>query len=114
MKKEEIKKGEIVIYKTSKNEVELRVRFEGETVWLTQKQISLLFDIQRSAITKHLNNIFKSGELDENSVSSILEHTRRLVQAGLLNKKYQGREVAHSLSPYGRNFTKFITTFQHS
>ena len=75
MKKEEIKKGEIVIYKTSKNEVELRVRFEGETVWLTQKQISLLFDIQRSAITKHLNNIFKSGELDENSVSSILEHT---------------------------------------
>ncbi len=75
MEKDKIKKGEIVIYKTSKNEVELRVRFEGETVWLTQKQISLLFDIQRSAITKHLNNIFKSGELDENSVSSILEHT---------------------------------------
>ena len=39
------------------------------------------------------------------------EHTRRLVQAGLLNKKYQGREVAHSLSPYGKKFIAFAKTF---
>ncbi len=39
------------------------------------------------------------------------EHTRRLVQAGLLNKKYQGRSVIHSLSPYGEKFIKFIKTF---
>jgi len=51
------------------------VRLEKETVWLTQKQIAILFDTQRPAITKHLNNIFKSGELNKNSVSSILEHT---------------------------------------
>ncbi len=42
---------------------------------------------------------------------TISEHTRRLVQAGLLNKKYQGREVAHSLSPYGKKFIEFTKTF---
>lgn len=67
--------NKIVIYKTAKNEVELSVRFENESVWLTQNQIALLFGTQRAAITKHLNNIFKSGELKRNSVSSILEHT---------------------------------------
>jgi death-on-curing family protein len=74
MKRKEIKKGEIVIYK-SKEGPKLDVRLEKETVWLTQKQIAMLFDTQRPAITKHLNNIFRSGELDKNSVSSILEHT---------------------------------------
>ena len=42
------------------------------------------------------------------------EHTRRLVQAGLINKSYLGRQVEHSLSPYGKLFVSFITTFQHS
>src|SRR3990167_4341124 len=75
MKKENFKKGEIIIYKTSKNEVYLDVRMEKETVWLTQNQTAVLFGTQRPAITKHLNNIFKTGELNKNSVSSILEHT---------------------------------------
>lgn len=42
------------------------------------------------------------------------EHTRRLVAAGLLNKEYQGRNVAHAVSPYGKRFASFITTFLHS
>jgi len=42
---------------------------------LRQDQISLLFDSERSVVTKHLRNIFRTGELDKNSVSSILEHT---------------------------------------
>ena len=45
------------------------------------------------------------------NIKTISEHTRRLVQAGLLNKKYQGREVAHSLSPYGKKFIEFTKTF---
>ncbi len=45
---------------------------------------------------------------------TVSEHTRRLVQAGLLNKNYKGRQVAHSLSPYGKQITKFIKTFLHS
>src|SRR3972149_12047254 len=73
--KDEFKKGKIIIYKTVKNEVELDVRMEKETVWLTQNQTAVLFCTQRPAITKHLNNIFKTGELNKNSVSSILEHT---------------------------------------
>ena len=42
------------------------------------------------------------------------EHTRRLNHAGLINKKYLGREVFHSLSPYGKTFASFLKTFQHS
>ncbi|HLD26599.1 MAG TPA: hypothetical protein VJB63_01435 [Patescibacteria group bacterium] len=67
-------RGEIFIYQTSKNEVKLDVRMEKETVWLTQSQIATLFNIQRPAVTKHLHNIFKTGELAKKSVSSILEH----------------------------------------
>ncbi len=48
------------------------------------------------------------------NIKTISEHTRRLVQAGLLNKKYQGRLVIHSLSPYGKRFVQIIKTFQHS
>ena len=74
MKKEESKKGEIIIYKTSTGP-KLEVRLEKETIWMTQAQIAALFGTQRPAITKHFNNIFKSGELSQKSVSSILEHT---------------------------------------
>ena len=45
---------------------------------------------------------------------TLSEHTRKLVQAGLLNKKYKGRAVAHSLSPYGQKLIAFIKTFQYS
>ncbi len=55
--------------------MKLEVRLVDETVWLTQQQIAELFGTKRPAITKHLSNIFKAGELDENSVRSILEHT---------------------------------------
>jgi hypothetical protein len=68
-------KGEIVIYKAPDGKTNLDVRLEENTVWLTQDQIAYLFGTQRPAITKHLGNIFKSDELEENSVCSILEHT---------------------------------------
>ncbi len=51
-----------------------------------------------------------TGELGAN-FKTISEHTRRLVHAGLLNKKYKGKSVAHSLSPYGEKFIHFIKTF---
>jgi CRISPR/Cas system CSM-associated protein Csm3 (group 7 of RAMP superfamily) len=65
--------GEIIIYQPDSS-LKPEVRLVNETVWLTQEQISLLFGTQRPAITKHLNNIYKTGELDENSTCSILEH----------------------------------------
>ena len=66
--------AEVVLYQPDES-VKLEVRIEEETVWLTQHQIADLFGTKRPAITKHLSNIFKCGELDVNSVSSILEHT---------------------------------------
>jgi len=65
--------NEIILYQPN-TETEVAVRLENETVWLTQPQIAALFGTKRPAITKHLNNIFKSGELDERSICSILEH----------------------------------------
>jgi len=70
-------KGEILIYKAKDGSQQLEVKLENNTVWLSQKQIAALFNTQRPAITKHLSNIFRSGELSEKSVSSILEHTAR-------------------------------------
>ena len=65
--------NEIILYQPDET-MKLEVRLEDETVWLTQQQIADLFGTKRPAITKHLSNIFKSGELEEESTCSILEH----------------------------------------
>ncbi len=70
-----MKTGKIIIYQTKDGKTNLDVRLEDETIWLTQDQIAILFGTQRPAITKHLGNIFKSGELIEKSVSSKMELT---------------------------------------
>ncbi|MCF6299291.1 MAG: hypothetical protein L3J01_05365 [Thiomicrorhabdus sp.] len=66
-------KNEMLIYQSENREVE--VRLEGESLWLTQAQLAELFGTQRPAVTKHLGNIFKSKELSQSAVCSILEHT---------------------------------------
>ena len=66
-------KGEIVLYQPDEN-IRLEVRLDKETVWLTQQQIADLFGVKQPAISKHIANIYKSGELDENSTYSILEY----------------------------------------
>lgn len=68
--------SQIVLYQLNER-ISLQVKIDAshDTVWLTQQQIADLFGTKRPAITKHLRNIFNSGELDQNSVSSILEHT---------------------------------------
>ena len=74
------------------------------------RRIDILFlvaandGITVEAIADHLQCNFKTAS----------EHTRRLTQAGLVEKKYRGRTVCHSLSPYGKIFRTFLTTFQHS
>jgi len=69
------KESEIIFYQGDDGNVKIEVFYHGATFWMTQKKISELFGVQRPAITKHLSNIFESGELLEDSVSSILEHT---------------------------------------
>lgn len=66
--KEKLNKGEIIIYKTSKNEVELTVHLENETVWLSLDQMAILFGRDKSVISRHIKNIFFEKELNKNSV----------------------------------------------
>ncbi|MFH1287062.1 MAG: hypothetical protein ABII02_04945 [Candidatus Magasanikbacteria bacterium] len=66
-------KGEIVIYKAKDGDIELKVKLEKETIWLDAHQIALIFDVNRPAIVKHVNNIYKTSELDKEATCSILE-----------------------------------------
>ena len=67
--------NEILLYTTPNGKVKVEIYLQNETIWLTQQKIADLFGVQRPAVTKHLKNIFESGELNEAAVSSILEHT---------------------------------------
>ena len=67
--------SQFLLYTAPDGAVKVDVFFKDETVWLTQKALAELFGVKAPAITKHLGNIFSSGELAENSVCSILEHT---------------------------------------
>jgi len=85
MKKLSIKDGltDFLLYSAPDGNVKVEVVLNKETVWLPQKSIAKLFGVQVPAISKHLKNIFESGELNEDSVISILETT------ALDSKKYQ-------------------------
>jgi prophage maintenance system killer protein len=75
MKGENKIKNKIAIYQAKNGAIELRADSKNKTVWATQAQIADIFDIERSVITKHINNIVKTGELDENSVCAKIAHT---------------------------------------
>ena len=66
---------EFLLYTAPNGDIKVEVLLNNETIWLTQERMAELFGVQRPAITKHLKNIFESGELDEKLVCSILEHT---------------------------------------
>ena len=68
-------KGEIVIYQTQDGTTQLDVRLDGETVWITQEQMAQLFQRDRTAIGRHIANIFSEGELDRNVVCANFAHT---------------------------------------
>jgi hypothetical protein len=66
--KEPIREGEILLYKGSDGAIKLDVLFDDESFWLTQKRMAELFAVTVSTINEHLSNIFKTNELDEESV----------------------------------------------
>lgn len=93
MTKELITKNEatdFLIYTTPEGDVKIEAFLHKENIWLTQDKMSELFGVQRPAITKHLKNIFESGELKEEEVSSILEHTTK---HGAITGKTQTNKV---------------------
>lgn len=90
--KKDTQKNEIIIYEGNDGQPSIEVHMGDETIWLSQAKIAELFGVQRPAITKHLKNIFESGELDESLVSSILEHTTK---HGALKGKTQIQETKY-------------------
>lgn len=66
---------DFLVFTRDAGEDGIEVRIQNQDVWLTQKAIGQLFDVDRSVVTKHLNNIFKDGELDENSVCAKFAQT---------------------------------------
>jgi len=60
--------GEILIYQNKEGDIKLDVRLEEDTVWLTQSQLSSLFQKSKATISEHISNVFKEGELHENAV----------------------------------------------
>jgi hypothetical protein len=67
--------SEILLYTTPNGKVKIEIYLQNETVWITQQKIADLFGVQRPAVTKHLKNIFETGELQENAVCSKMELT---------------------------------------
>ena len=61
-----MEKGEIILYQPD-NSIQLEVRVEHETIWLTQAQIALLYGVDRTVIVRHIGNIYKSKELEASS-----------------------------------------------
>ena len=77
-----------MIYRAPKGEARVEVRLENETVWLDAHQIALVFGVNRPAIVKHINNIYRIGELNKGSTCSILEQVaadRKVRQMNIYN-----------------------------
>ncbi len=66
----------IVIYQTNDGETSIDVRLEGETVWLSQSQLSELFNTDRTSILRHIKNIYKTEELDESTTCAFFAQVR--------------------------------------
>ncbi|OGU14159.1 MAG: hypothetical protein A2X63_06140 [Ignavibacteria bacterium GWA2_35_8] len=88
-------KGEIIIYQTEDNETQIEVRLEEETIWLTQAQMMKLFETTKQNISLHINNIFKEGELQRNSV--VKEYLTTAIDGKDYNTKYFNLDVIISV-----------------
>ena len=81
---------ELIIYQLENGALELRADYSAETVWASQKQIADIFDIDRTVVSRHINNIFKDSELDEKVVCADFAHT---TSHGALKNKLQTRTM---------------------
>ena len=74
-KKKRIPDNQITVYHTPEGGINIEVLYANENIWLPQKRIAELFDVDRSVVTKHLKNIFSGNELEEDSVCAKFAHT---------------------------------------
>lgn len=73
----EFEASPIVIYTSEDNVISLDVKLENETVWLSQSQMALLFDTDRTSILRHINNVYKIGELERESTCAKIAQVRK-------------------------------------
>ncbi len=85
-----MEENKIIIYQTEDGQTQIDVRLENETVWLTQAQMAELFEKDRTVITRHINNVFKEGELEREEVCAKFAHTTR---HGAIEGKQQIQET---------------------
>ncbi len=76
-KKKKIPDNQIAVYQTPEGTINIEVLYANENIWLPQKRISELFEVDRSVVTKHLRNIFASSELESDSVCAFFAHTAK-------------------------------------
>ena len=103
--------NQIVIYQTDDGQAVIDVRMENETVWLTQAQMTVLFQKDQSVIARHIANVFKEGELDKNSNMQILHNTFSkyrpttiysldvIISVGYRVKSQRGVQFRHPMVP---------------
>ncbi|MEK7213881.1 MAG: virulence RhuM family protein [Patescibacteria group bacterium] len=84
--------SQIVIYKDKNGNIKIDVRFDGDTVWLTQDTIATLYDKGRSTVTEHIQNVFQEGELEEKVVC---REFRRTTVHGAIKGKTQETTVKY-------------------
>ena len=77
MPNELVKQISYILYKADEEDVKVNALLKDESIWLTQKSMAELFDVNVPAVSKHLKNIFQEGELDEKVVVSKMEITTR-------------------------------------
>ena len=82
--------NKIIIYQTEDGQTQIDVRLENDTVWLTQAQMAELFQKDRTVIGRHINNVFKEGELERELVCAKIAHTTR---HGAMEGKTQRQEI---------------------
>ncbi len=102
----------IEIYQSQDNQIELNVKFEADTAWLTQAQMANLFEQTKQNISLHINNCFKDGELDENSV--VKESLTTAADGKKYKLKYYNLDVIISVgyrvkSKQGTQFRQWAT-----
>jgi hypothetical protein len=85
-------KGEIILYQTADGRTSIDVKLENETVWLTQDQLVILFERDKSDISRHINNIFREGELDRRVV---VAKNAMTTPHGAIPGKTQTRDVLY-------------------
>ena len=74
-KNKKIPDNQITVYQTSDGKINIEVLYANENIWLPQKRMAELFDVDRTVVTKHLGNIFLENELQEDAVCAKFAHT---------------------------------------